>query len=148
MAGRDPGFDRAAFEAGIRFAMTMGAPPDPAAQATFHFKSVRGYPPGTLVDSEGTALDPSIRATVTTAAPVRAECAVEFDDAAPDELPIGVRVPTRMNVTLLDAAWQRIRDAVAVTYGGDRYVISHRLGPYGLFDAAVHQLIAYAEAES
>ena len=148
MAGTIPDFSRAVVEDAIRFAMRMGAAPDPAQRATFLFRQIRTYPSGTILDAEGTPLDPTIRATVTTPDPVTVDCAIEFERATPEELPTGVRVPTRLVITLLEAEYRQVRTAVRVRIGRDRYQLSYELPVVGLFDMAVHTLVAYAESET
>jgi hypothetical protein len=148
MAGTIDEFNRAQVEDALRFAMRMGAAPDPAQRATFLFRQVRVYPEGTLLDAEGTPLDPSVRAVVTTPDPVTVDCAVEFERATPEELPTGVRVPTRLVLTLLEDEYRQVRTAVRVRVGTDRYQLSYELPVVGLFDMAVHQIVAYAESET
>ena len=148
MAGTTPDFSKTVVEDAIRFAMRMGAAPDPTQRATFLFRQVRTYPPGTLLDAEGTPLDPNVRAEVTTPDPVTVDCAVEFERATPEELPTGVRIPTRLVITLLENEYQQVRTAVRVRIGSDRYQIAYELPVVGLFDMAVHQIVAYAESET
>ncbi len=141
-------FDRVAFEAGIRLAMNLGLPAAEEDRPLFRFPRVRAYPPGTVLDHEGHPLDPNVAPTITTQTPVRIPCAIEWDDASPDQLPPGVRVPTRLTITMLDDEYQQVKDAVIVEVGGDRYQISHVAPPVALSDSGVWTLIAYAEAET
>lgn len=158
MAGTDRRFPRQRFEESIKFAMRMGSPVRPEDRATFHFKVKRVYPSGTRLDQEGKPLNPSIRAEYVTPDPlVLEEVAVEFEKASPDELPVGVRIPTRVVITLLDEQYQAIKARAAegseefayeVELGQDRYRIGYRPAPMALFDSGVHQLVAYAMEES
>lgn len=174
MAGTDSRFPRARFEEGIRFAMAMGSPTRPEDRAIFHFRRKRVYPEGTRLDQEGKPLNSSIRAEYMAPEPLTLEhVAVETEKATPDELPVGVRIPTRVVITLLDDEYQQIKDHAAhiileeeteddpavlletgeefayeVELGGDRYRIGYRPAPLALFDSGVHQLVCYAMEES
>jgi hypothetical protein len=158
MAGTDSRFPRARFEEGIRAAMRMGAPIRPEDRATFHFRTKKQYPSGTRLDQSGKPLNPSIRAEYVTPDPlVLQEVAIESEKANPQELPVGVRIPTRVVITLLDDEYQQIKDraaegdeefAIEVELGGDRYRIGYRPPPMALFDSGVHQLVCYALEES
>jgi hypothetical protein len=168
MAGSDPRFNKARFEEAIRFAMKMGAPTDVTQQAIFHFRTKRVYPEGTRLDQEGKPLNSSVKAEYLSPEPLTLEhVAVESSPANPQELPVGVRIPTRVEITLLDAEYQQIKDRAAtieidedttietgeefayeVELGGDRYRIGYRPPPFALFDSDVHQLVCYALEES
>ena len=158
MAGTDSRFNRARFEDAVRFAMRMGAPTRPEDRATFHFRTKRVYPSGTRLDQEGKPLNPSVSAEYVRPDPLMLEeVAIEFDQATPDELPVGVRIPTRVTITLLDDEYQAIKEraeegneefAYEVEVGGDRYRIAYRTPPLALFDSGVHQLVCHAMEES
>lgn len=173
MAGTSQNFNRGRFEDAIRFAMRMGAPTRPEDRATFHFKPKRIYPAGTKLDQTGKPLNSSIRAEYVRPAPlVLEEVAIEHERANPQELPVGVKIPTRVVLTILDAEYQLIKERAAnivvddsdpqnpvleptgeefafeVELGGDRYRIGYRMTPLALFDAGVHQVVCYAMDES
>lgn len=158
MAGANSRFPTARFEEAIRFSMRMGAPTRPEDRATFHFKPQRTYPPGTKLDQTGKPLNSSIRATYVRPDPLTLEeVAIEHERATPQELPVGVKIPTRVVLTILDAEYQAIKDRAAqggeefafeVELGGDRYRIGYRTTPLALFDAGVHQIVCYAMDES
>ena len=158
MAGTSSNFPTARFEEAIRAAMRMGAPTRPEDRATFHFKPKRIYPAGTKLDQTGKPLNSSIRAEYVRPDPlVLEEVAVEHERANPQELPVGVKIPTRVVLTILDAEYQLIKERAAegdeefafeVELGGDRYRIGYRMTPLALFDSGVHQIVAYAMDES
>ena len=158
MAGTDPRFNKERFEEAVRFAMRMGAPTRPEDRAIFHFRTERVYPSGTRLDQEGKPLNSSVRAEYVRPDPITLEeVAIEFEQATPDELPVGVRIPTRVTITLLEDEYQIIKDRAAegseefaheVEIGGDRYRIAYRPPPVALFDSGVHQIVCYALEES
>lgn len=158
MAGSDPRFSAGKFREAITFAMRMGSPTRPEDRATFHFRKKRVYPPGTKLDQEGKPLNPSIRATYEGPEDLMLkEVAVEHQDASPDELPVGTRIPTRVVLTMLDEEYNLIKEraaegdeefAIDVSLGGDRYRIGYRRPPMALFDAGVRQVVCYAIEES
>lgn len=148
MAGSDPRFDLAQFNTAIRFAMQMGKPTNAEDQPEFRFPKTISYPPGTAVDEDGIAFDPTIARTTTQPPPVKVDCAFEFSDATPDELPVGTFRPTKVIITLLEEEYQQVADAEEVVIGGDRYYLSHEHPPLGLFDASIRQLTAYAIDEA
>ena len=158
MAGSDPRFPKERFKEGIRFAMGMGAPVRPEDRATFHFREERVYPEGTRLDQEGKPLNPSIRAEYVRPDPLTLDhVAIEHERATPEELPVGVRIPTRVVITMLEEEYQKIKDRAAeggeefayeVELGGDHYRIGYRPTPMAIFDAGVHQIVCYAMEES
>lgn len=176
MAGSDPRFNEAQFRDGIHFAMRMGAAtwPEGKAGVTFHFKAKRSYqfPNGSAYsgpwDQEGRPLHPDVKTVLVRPQPLTIEeVAVEFEDARPEELPVGVKIPTRVVLTMLDSEYQAIKDrAATVVIGGvqqqtgeefaheieladtDRYRIAYRKAPLALFGVGVRQLVAYALEES
>lgn len=144
MAGSNPTFDAAGFRSALRDVMTLGLPNDPADQPTFHFPTTVSYPPGTAVDEDGVALDPSVPKSKTTLDPVKVRCAVEYFDATPDELPVGTFRPTKLVLTMFEDEFALVKDAEEVVIGQDRYYLSHRPPPVGLYDVTVFQIVAYA----
>jgi hypothetical protein len=148
MAGSSPDFDPAAFRDGIRFAMRLGAPVNVEDRPTFRFRRTRSYPPGTPLDQNGQPLDPTATPITVTPTPVQVDCAVEFSDVRPDELPAASLRPTKVVITLLDTDYELVKNATEVLLGGDRYLLMYRRPPMAIFDAGVHQIIGYAISES
>lgn len=146
MAGSSTGFNAAAFRAGIRFAMTMGAPPADADALKFHWNPT--VTSSGVMDGDGVPFDPAAPVTRTqTKAPVSRPCAVEFIDAAGEVTAFGVVVPSKVRVTLLDEDYQAVKDADYVVIGGDKYVRDEQPPSYGLFDVGVFQIVYVAENE-
>lgn len=145
MAGTNGGFSAAKFRAGVRFAMTMGAPPAAADQLIFGWN-----PTVTTVattDGEGVPFDPTATVTRTTVPTVKKTCAIEYLDAAGDPTPFGSVIPSKVRITLLDEEYTAVRDADFVVVGGDKYLRHHEPPSLGLFEVGVHQIVYIAENE-
>lgn len=133
MAGSNSGFDRAGFEAGIRFAMQMGAPLAESDQAKFHFPKTGT---ATVRSADDVPFDPAVAHDRVGKPPVSVPCAVEFGQPADQATNFGPQRPTRLKVTLLESDYRQVEDCEFVVYGGDRY--EYRAAePGGLFDAGV-----------
>ena len=156
MAGSNDSFDVVQVRDALLFAMRMGSPNRIEDKATFHFRQTRVWRDANneivenpRLDQDGNPFDGSLRHSVTTREPVVLdEVAVEFSIAKPEELEVGSFRATRVELTILDAYWQNISDAVEVALGGDRYYISYEKPVIGLFDLDVHQLVCYAKDEA
>lgn len=148
MAGTDSRFDASAFRDAVHFAMNMGLPQTESERATFHFRGVKTWPPGTVLDQDGTPINPNISPTTVTPDPVQIPCAVEFSQAKPDELPAGQFIPTKATVTILDEDYPQVKDAIEVELNGDRYAIRYTPPSMGLFEVTVYQFICFAKDES
>lgn len=143
-----PGFDPAVFRDRITFAMNMGLPENEVDRPTFYFRSVKSYPPGTVLDSEGTPLDPRIEATVLVPDPVQVPCAVEFQATRNDgESLVGTFRQVTATLTLLDTAWELVKDAIEVALGGARYNISFLEPPLGMSSVTVYRLHCFPKGE-
>lgn len=164
MAGTNAQFDAQAFRDAISFAMTMGLPQDPSERATFFFRAEKVYrrwdetlaTPAWVdvdasdirLDQNGNPLDPGIRVVKLSPEPVRIPVAVEFDTASIDERPVGSFKPTKASITILDEHWPDVSTAVEVELGGDRYVISYKHPPMGLFDVTIYTVECFAQSET
>lgn len=147
MAGSNPAFDPDAFRTAIQNTMNMGLPTTTSEQPTFHFAKVKSYPVGTALDEDGLPFDPTITPSVSTPPSKRVPCAVEFTPVNSDELPIGTLRKTRATLTLLDEDYKKVKDAIEVSLGGDRYIISYVEPPLGLFEVSVYRFVCYAKDE-
>lgn len=150
MAGTDPNFDALAAEAGIRFAMQLGAPVKPQDRATFVFAKTLQYPPGTRLDQEGRPLDPRISPTTEASdrPDVQKDCAIEFSPADADEIPVGNFRPTKVTITMFEKDFEDVKDAREIRIGGDRYLVGYRPPPLALFNLGFQQIVAYALDET
>jgi len=148
MADTVPGLDPAVFREKITFAMNMGLPQNEADRPTFYFRSVKTYPPNTVLDSEGTPLDPRIAATVTTPDPVQVPCAVEFQATRnDDESLVGTFRQVTATLTLLDTDWEQVKDAIEVALGGVRYNISYLEPPLGMGTVTIYRIHCFPKGE-
>lgn len=139
MAGPNPpGFVAADFEAGIRLAMQLGTPVDPARRPVF----VLPVAPDSNEDGRGLPWD--IAGDMAETAPTVSNvlCAVEFKPAGSNLSDAGGVIAQRATiiVTLLHAEWLLVRTAVAVRTSGDTYLRWHDAPDLALGTAGVYQL--------
>lgn len=143
MAGTNGGFNPNAFRTGIRFAMTMGAPPDAAEQATFYFPTQLIYTGP--VDDDGIPFDPNQLATRTQPPNVKVPCAVEYTDSNGDATNFGIIVPARAKIILLDEEYDLVKTCSGVILRGEKFIYRSTEMPNGLFDVGVYTMIFVAE---
>jgi hypothetical protein len=139
MAGPNPpGFMQADFEAGIRLAMQLGTPVDPARRPVFIL------PVATDSNEDGHGLPWDINGDMTETNPTVSNvlCAVEFKPAGSILTDAGGVYAQRATiiVTLLHAEWLLVRTAVAVKTSGDIYNRWHDAPDLALGTAGVYQL--------
>lgn len=147
MAGNVPGFDPDAFRSAIRFAMTMGAPPDVDRQATFVFPKVRTVVGGNA-DPSGVPLDPNVQVTFAASKPaVRVPCGIEYADAATVETSVGGFGGDRIVLTLLDTDYKKVQGFEFVVFNGVPYYYVQDLRASGLGTVGVYQIECQAEAQ-
>lgn len=148
MADLVPGFDPQVFRDNIHFAMQLGLPQKTEDRPTFYFREVRSFPVGTVLDSEGSPLDPRIAPVVTTTPPVQVPCAVEFQaDGTDNQGLVGTFRDSKVTLTLLDVDFEKVRDAIEVALGQVKYNISFLAPPIGLGQATVYQLHCFPKGE-
>lgn len=143
MAGNLPGFDPDGFRDAIRFAMTIGLPPDVEQQATFYFpKVVTATAP---LDPSGVPYAPGTPVARTPQkAPVRVPCGIE--DASGDVAATGLgRFGDGIIVTLLDKDYEAVLGFEFVSVGGVRYDYARELIPRGLGTVGIHRLLCTGE---
>lgn len=144
MAGRSPNFNRAAFVKGIHFAMDMGAPPDSAEQLAFYMPSTLVY--NATVDEDDVPFDPrAVPVTAVRPDPIKVPAAVEYADASGVYTDLGIITPSRINVTLLDEDYRKIKGCVFCILKGVKYMYRHTEAPQGLFDVGIYVLAFVAE---
>lgn len=163
MATTDPNlglsvaFDSEGFRQAIRFAMQMGAAPNPALRPTFVFPStgrtftkdgVTLDPATVRTDREGNPLDPTIRGTPTPGVRKQVDCAIEIVRADANEIPVGNFRQTKAVVTLLDEEYEQVKGCRELVYNGDRYVFGYEPEVVGLFDVGTFTMIFYAVDET
>lgn len=156
-SGFNVAFPSDEFRNAIKFAMQMGATPDPAQRPTFVFgRGARTYrkdgavldPTTVRKDRDGRPLDPTITWEDAPGARVQADCAIEITRADAAELPVGNFRPTKATVTLLDVDYAQVKGCRELVYLGDRYAFGYEPEAPGLFDVGVHMLVFYAIEET
>lgn len=148
MADAIPGFDPAVFRKNIHFAMQLGLPQETKDRPTFYFRQTKTFPVGTVLDSEGTPLDPRIAPTVSGPASIQVPCAVEYKaDRSDNEGLVGTFRDTSVTLTLLDVDFVKVKDAIEVAVGQVRYNIAQAFPPVGLGTATVYQLLCFPKGE-
>lgn len=130
------GFDAAAFREGILTAMQLGAPPDENDQAVFHFPNQLVY--NSIVDGANVPFDPTATVTNETPDPVKVDCAIEYFDVENQSTGgFGLLAPTRIAVTMLDDAYEKVKGCSYVVVAGDRFDYRRTEPPVGMFDVGV-----------
>lgn len=144
MAGELAGFSADDFRVNIRNTMIMGLPDVDALKPTFYFRSTYTYPQGTVLDPEGKPVDPRVQATaIPASAPVQVPCAVEFSpDTTNNEGPAGTFWSDRALLTVLDADYAQISNAIEVDLNGKRYLIQ-QMSAVGMGPVTIYQLQCY-----
>ncbi len=145
MAGSFRRFPAAKFRNKITFVMNMGAPPEIARQAAFHFAEIVSYV-GTS-DGDDVPFDPTVPVTRTVRPPMIVPCVVEFAPASEVVTSFGTVIPDRVKITLLDVHYEQVKDARFVIVNGDRYDKQFEPPAIGLFDVGVHEMYFVAEQE-
>jgi hypothetical protein len=81
--------------------------------------------------------DPHATVTNVTPAPVKVDCAIEYFDAENQPTDFGLLAPTRISITMLDDAYEKVKGCAYVVIAGDRYDYRRTEPPVGLFDVGV-----------
>lgn len=140
-----PGFNASRVQEGLYKAMGFGEPTRTADKATFFF--VTSTPPaGVVVDMDDTPFDPDVRPTRSIQS-VQVPCAIEFFDRADRAESFGVIAPSRIQITLLDVDYQKIKGFDYVAAGGDKYIYHSTEPPNALGTIDVWTVWASAEDE-
>jgi hypothetical protein len=140
-------FDQAAFESGIRTAMSLGLPPDPADQAVFVFAStaVNAAP----ADAEDVPYDPAVAPVVTAGRQVTGLMyALEYYDATGQPVDLGILARTQVVITMLKAEYDQIRGFDYVLLDGDKYLYRREEPVLGLGTSEIHQIHCRAEDDT
>jgi hypothetical protein len=145
MAGSNAAFDSGLFRDRIRFAMTMGAPTNPAEQVTFMWNPDRTFdgadPAGVPYDLRGTPTSDS------TKDPVVVPVAVQWQAGGETGTDLGSFDSTKAVLTILDQDYDLVKDADYVLIGGHEYDIESRI-VLGIFDVAVNQMHVHARSRA
>lgn len=150
-------FDGEGFRNAIRFAMQMGTPVDPDRRpifikppivATTYWKNDVELVDAPRLDGDGIPLDPNVEVREGADVQVSVDCAIEVERADAEEGPVGMFVPTKLVVTLLDDQYAEVDGAREMLYNGDRYLFGYEPENNGLFDVGVHTMVFYPQDES
>lgn len=144
MAGTHPAFNATEFVAGIKLAMGMGQPQNPAEVLRWHWRPDKEQGPGT--DLSGNPYDWT--APLTPGTPgnpgdpddegVVVDYALEYGTVGSAEAPMGQIDTTKATVTLLDVDYEKVKTADHCTVDGSWYDIDFSLPPQGLFNVTVY----------
>lgn len=138
-------FDRDAFRNGILIAMSVGLPEDEVLQPTFFFPEAVGNI--TPADDDDVPFDPAARPTRTAPPSVRVVCAVEYQDREGRPVNFGTVTPSKVELTLLDAEYQKVKGFDHVVIGGGRYDYRRTPPPVGMVTETIWTVICEAEDE-
>ena len=143
MAGSVPGFNADEVRRGLRFAMTVGLPPLEAEQPTFFFPqeaSTTGP-----ADEDAMPFDLTQKRTLGPPRSVRVPCAIEYHDNQGKIENFGVLVPSKVEITVLDEEYAKIKGFSYVVIGGNRFWYSRTAPPVGLVSVGVYTIYCTAE---
>lgn len=142
-----PGFNRPAVTAGLRRAMGFGEPNRVEDKATFHFPR-RTPPADTPADAEGVPFDPDVQPDRTPLKPPQlVPCAIEFHAGTTTSETFGDSRASRIEITLLDPDYQKVKGFSYVVVGGEKYVYSYTPPPEALGSLDVWTVICISEDE-
>ena len=127
------GWNRDRVKEGLRTAMRFGQPTRATDQATFYLE---GEPSGSGVDQEGVPYDPNVRPEDDTSS-ISVLCAWEFKDAQGQVEAYGSLARTRVEITLLDEDYQKVKGFKYVEIAGTRYDYAYTQPPVALADLDV-----------
>jgi hypothetical protein len=146
MAGPNPaGLSNDKFRAGIRLAMQLGTPKDPARRPIFELRTGNTSTPADDSDVPWD-VDDSYDAEYEDVEDVL--CAVEFSSTRVDERSDkqgAVSQGAYLTITILDEEYALVRDAVAMRISGKRYERDYDRPDLALGDNGVFQLGFFAE---
>lgn len=143
-----PGFDPDEVRDGIRLAMQVGLPVEPADQPTFVFAPT--YAPLAGSDAEGTPFDWRVGRDVPEAparAAVKRPCAIEYSDGSGGVEAVGTVYSSRLILTLLDEDYEAVKGFTHVLIGGNSYTYELTEPPMGLISVGVWRIHVRADDE-
>lgn len=146
MAGQVPGFVPAEVRAGLRLAMNVGLPTVTEDQPTFFFPATASTVGP--ADEDAVPFDVSQRRVVAPRRSVRVPCAIEYFDNQGKIENFGLIVPSKLELTLLDEDYAKVRGFEYVVIGGNRYWYSRTAPPLGLVSVGVFTIYCTAEDQS
>lgn len=146
MAGVQPGFNADEVRAGLRLAMSVGLPPVEVEQPTFFFARVAST--NANADEDEVPFDVTKRRTLAPPVSVRVPCAVEYFDNQGKIENFGIIVPSKIEITLLDQDYARVKGFEYVVVGGNKYWYTRTAPPMGLVSVGVYTIYCNAEDQT
>lgn len=143
MAGQIPGFNADQVRAGLRLAMRVGLPPVEADQPTFFFP--RAASTTGPADEDAIPFDLTRQRTLAPAVSVKVPCAVEYFDNQGKIENFGIMVPSKVEITLLDEDYAKVKGFEFVVIGGSKFWYSRTATPAGLVSVGVFTVYCTAE---
>lgn len=138
-------FDKAAVLAGLHIAMDFGEPNVTTDKPTF-FMPRSSTAPGNK-DQHGVPFNPDNKRTFSALVKKTVPCAVEYTNAQGKVENFGLINPSKVQITLLDPDYQRIRGCEFVTIGGQKFLYRKTEPPIALGSIDVWVLHFTAEDE-
>jgi hypothetical protein len=146
MAGTVPGFNPDEVRAGLRLAMTVGLPPVEADQPTFYFP--REASTTGSADEDEMPFDITKKRVLEPPRFVRVPCAIEYFDNQGKIENFGLIVPSKVELTLLDQEYAKVKGFEYVVIGGSRFWYSRTATPAGLVSIGVFTIYCTAEDQA
>lgn len=146
MAGSVPGFNPDEVRTGLRLAMNIGLPPVETDQPTFYFP--RAASTTGAADEDAMPFDVTKRRVLDPPRSVRVPCAIEYFDNQGKIENFGVIVPSKVELTVLDEEYEKIKGFEYVVIGGSRYWYSRTATPAGLVSIGVFTIYCTAEDQT
>lgn len=137
--------DATNFRNAMHFVMGMGMPVDAAAQVAFHWHAVTSTT--AAKDSLGVPFSPTATVTTTPSVALRVPYFVEWIEVAGTTTRLGVVVPARVRVWLLDDDYDDVKTADYLVIDGEKYLRHLEEPSYAIFDVGVHCITFIAENE-
>lgn len=146
MAGSLPGFNADEVRAGLRLAMNVGLPPVVEEQPTFFMP--REVTTTGAADESGVPFSPVNKRTQAPPVSRRVPCAVEYFDNQGKIENFGVIVPSKVEITLLDEDYVKVKGFEYVVIGGNRFFYDRTETPLGLVSIGVYVVHCTAEDQA
>lgn len=146
MAGSVPGFNADEVRRGLRLAMQVGLPPLDAEQPTFFF--AREASTTGAADEDEIPFDLTKKRVLAPPRTVKVPCAIEYFDNQGKIENFGIIVPSKVEITVLDEEYVKIKGFEYVVIGGSRYWYSRTATPTGLVSIGVYTIYCTAEDQA
>ncbi len=136
-------FDRSSVLAGIHLAMEFGQPNTATDRATFYMP--RTVTASGNLDQDDVPMNPNNLRNFSSLVKKTVKCAVEYFGAQGKDTNLGVMVPDKVKLTLLDPEFDQIEGFEYVVISGSKYLYWKSEPVLGLGAIDVHQIWCKAE---